>query len=130
MSFVSQDLKIISRIAPERITMTVRGEIDITTAPEFRHAMTDHLWHGPATTLHVDLSGVSFMDSSGVQAMLAVQRTARLMGGGLIVTRTSPHVYRLLSLMGVAARFVGETQATTTANNQQVGRAPSPPVVR
>jgi anti-anti-sigma factor len=88
MSFLVEPLQIISRIAPERVTMTVRGEIDMATAQQFRHEMTDFLSH--SAMLQLDLSGVTFMDSTGVQAMLVVHRTARLLGGDLVITRTSP----------------------------------------
>jgi anti-sigma B factor antagonist len=101
MSFLPEPLQIISRITPQRVTMTVRGEIDLATAPQLRHAMTDRLAHGPASSLALDLSGVSFIDCAGVQALLVVQRTAQLLGGDLILTRTSPQVARLVDLLGL-----------------------------
>jgi anti-sigma B factor antagonist len=114
VSIASKPLQILSLITPERITMTVRGEIDLATAPQLRHAMTDHLEHGSAS-LHLDLSGVTFMDSSGVQAMLAVQRRARPRGSDLILFRSSPQVNRLLELMGLELRFAIEPTAATVA---------------
>jgi len=105
MSFLPEPLQIISRITPERVTMTVRGEIDVATAPRLRHAMTDRLAHGPATSLALDLSGVFFIDCAGVQALLVARRTARLLGGDLILTRTSPQVARLLDLLGLRSQF-------------------------
>ena len=115
MSFSPEALQIISRITPERITMTVRGEIDMATAPHFRHAMTDRLSHGSFTSLHLDLAGVTFMDTSGAYALLAVQRTARLLGGDLILTRSSPQVDRLLSLLALESTFPIEPAAATAA---------------
>jgi anti-anti-sigma factor len=44
---------------------------------------------------------VSFIDCAGVQALLVVQRTAQLLGGDLILTRTSPQVARLVDLLGL-----------------------------
>ena len=111
MSFASRPLQIISLISPERVTMTVRGEIDMATAPDFRDAMTSHLGHRSAGSLHLDLSGVGFMDSAGVHAMLAVQRTARLRSADLILARSSPQVNRLLDLMGLESRFAVESNA-------------------
>ena len=115
MSFLPEPLQIISRIAPERVTMTVRGEIDMATAQQFRHEMTDFL--SPSAILHLDLSGVTFMDSTGVQAMLVVQRTARLLGGDLVLTRTSPQVARLVDLMGLRFQWVATGPPHGAANS-------------
>jgi anti-sigma B factor antagonist len=112
MSIAPNPLRIFSLITPERTIITVHGEIDMATAPQFRHAMTNHLGHGPATSVHLDLSGVTFLDSAGVHAMLAVQRRARLRGSDLILVRSSPRVNRLLDLMGLESTFAAEPSAT------------------
>ena len=101
MAFVAQDLQIICRITLGRITVTVRGEVDLATAPQLRDQLTDRLADAPAHTLHLDLSGVSFMDSSGLLVLLGTQRRARLLGGDLVLTRTSPSMDRLFDLAGV-----------------------------
>jgi anti-anti-sigma factor len=115
MSFAPQPLQFNHRITPERITVIVRGEIDMATAAEFRAAMTDRLSDGSVTSVHLDLSGVSFMDSSGVHAMLSVQRAAQSVGGDLRVTRSSPQVDRLLSVMGLDCVFAEAVSEFTTA---------------
>jgi len=91
--------------------MTVRGEIDIATEPQFRHAMTDRVARDPAVSLHLELSGVTFIDCTGVQALLVAQRTARLLGGDLILTRTSRQVDRLLTLFRLESAFAVESDA-------------------
>jgi len=101
MSFHPDSFQIISRITPGPVTMAVRGEVDLATAPELRRQMTDRLAHASTSTLHLDLSGVSFMDSSGLLVLLGAQRRARLLGGDVVLTRTSPQVARLLDLAGV-----------------------------
>jgi anti-anti-sigma factor len=100
MSFTDKPLKIISRITPHHITMIVRGEVDLATAPQLSHEIADRLSHCPDVTLHLDLSGVPFFDSSGLHVLLAGQRTARLLGGELILTGTSPQVDLLLEVTG------------------------------
>jgi anti-anti-sigma factor len=116
MSFATEPLKIISRVLPGCVTMIVRGECDLDTAPQFGHAIADQLSNGPSTTLCLDLSGVSFMDSSGLQAMLVGQRMARLLGGELVLTGTSRQVDRLLSVTGVKfATDVRPTASSATA---------------
>jgi anti-sigma B factor antagonist len=109
MPFASQPLQITSRITPGRITMTVRGEVDLDTAPQLGQEMSDRLSHGADPRLYLDLSGVSFMDSAGLLALLTGQRAARLLGGELVLTGTSSQVARLLSVTG--AEFAVEVPA-------------------
>jgi anti-anti-sigma factor len=115
MSFAPAPLQIISHITPDYIVMIVRGEVDLATAPQFQHELTDFLSHGPSTTLHLDLAGVSFMDSSGLHALLVGQRTAQLLGGDLILSRTSHQVERLLAITGVPFATATETPHTAAS---------------
>ena len=62
--------------------------------------------------MYLDLSAVSFMDCAGVQALLVGRRTARLLGGDLILCRTSRQVDRLLSLMDLHRAFADESVAS------------------
>jgi anti-anti-sigma factor len=101
MSFAAHPLKIIGRITSEYTTMQVVGEVDIATAPEFRRELARLLSHRPPE-LRVDLSGVSFMDSSGLHALLDASRTAQRQGGKFVLVGTSPQVDRLMSIAGVS----------------------------
>ena len=100
MSFAVQPLKILSDITPTYTTVHVRGEIDMATAPQFRRELEHHLSHGPSD-LRIDLSGVGFMDSAGLHALLVAVRTAHLVGACIALTGTSPQVDRLLQVVGV-----------------------------
>jgi anti-sigma B factor antagonist len=100
MSFAAAPLKILSDITPSATTVHVRGEIDVASAPLFRQELEHHLSHGPSE-LRIDLSGVSFMDSSGLHALLVAVRTANLIGAQIALVATSPQVDRLLSVVGV-----------------------------
>ena len=53
----------------ELCTVSVAGELDLSTAPQFEAAMQEQLEIGPVT-LH--LEQLSFMDSSGVRALHAL----------------------------------------------------------
>jgi anti-sigma B factor antagonist len=112
MSFAPRPFQIISLITPERITVFVHGEIDMAIAPQLRDAITGHLGHGSPTSIQLDLSGVTFMDSAGVHAMLAAKRSARLRRRDLVLARSSPRVNRLLDLMGLESTSAVEPNAT------------------
>jgi len=59
---------------PESGVLKVSGELTIFEAAEFHALLSENLGAHPALT--VDLSGVTELDSSGVQVMLVAQRGA------------------------------------------------------
>jgi anti-anti-sigma factor len=60
----------ISREGPQA-TIAVWGELDLDTSPELRDAF-DTALATPSDTLTLDLSDLSFCDSSGVHALLQI----------------------------------------------------------
>ena len=72
----------------------LEGEIDLAVADEGLRTLLDAAAAGTTT---VDLSGVTFMDSSGLNMLLTVANT--LNGSGpLVIRRPSPAVRRVLDL--------------------------------
>ena len=86
------------------VTLRVAGEIDLGTAPQLREAALDALRHH-GTTLRVDLRDVSFMDSTGIEVLLATRRRASLEGGSLTLYRPSRPVRRILEVTGLDKLF-------------------------
>jgi anti-sigma B factor antagonist len=77
--------------------VTISGEIDILSAPQLRERLLSVIGrHGPQLAL--DLSGVTFIDCTGINALLSVRRRAELEGGSLRVLRASPCVRRVITL--------------------------------
>jgi anti-sigma B factor antagonist len=83
-------------IIPEGTTLTVRGEVDMATAPRLRAELLRHLT--TAESLLLDLEDVTFMDSSGLHVLIASQRRADLLGSHLVITRASTAVERVLEI--------------------------------
>ncbi|MER7004727.1 STAS domain-containing protein [Dactylosporangium sp. NPDC000555] len=84
------------------ITVTASGELDMTTAPELINVLRKAIHrHGPSR-VDLDLTGVTFMDSTGLQVLVAANTDV---GGELRITGTSPTVHRLLQLTGVLEEF-------------------------
>jgi anti-anti-sigma factor len=78
----------------------VHGEIDISTSPWLREDLLSViLRHGPELVL--DLGGVTFMDCTGINLLLATRRRARLAGGWLQVINAAPAVTRIIALTGL-----------------------------
>jgi anti-anti-sigma factor len=95
-------------------TLRLSGEIDLSTAPAVREAALSALQQF-STVLHIDLSGVSFMDSTGLEVLLATRRRAELLGGQLHLKDPTPAVLRVLEVTGVARLFEIETAAIAPA---------------
>ena len=73
---------------------TVRGEIDMASADELSAALDDV---AAEERVVVDLSGVDFMDSSGLAVLLRQSMRRRNAGGALQIRRPSAPVSRLLA---------------------------------
>lgn len=86
------------------LTMTLTGEVDLDSAPRLHQAVqeADAPW---GTHMVADLSGVTFMDSTGVHALLACYERAQDHGGTLSVTGAHGLVERVLYLSGVLSLF-------------------------
>ncbi|MFG1807431.1 STAS domain-containing protein [Streptomyces sp. NPDC049040] len=86
------------------LTVTIAGEIDLDSAPQVYQAVqaADAPW---GTHVVADLSGVTFMDSTGVRMLLACYEHAQEHGGTLSVTGVHDLVERILYLSGVLSLF-------------------------
>lgn len=81
-------------------TVEISGELDIASAPWLRDSLLLAIQHhGPA--ICVDLQGVSFMDCSGVNVLLATARRAWLEGGRMRVVRPSTPAWRIITLLNL-----------------------------
>ena len=95
------ELSIEARAMDDRTVLTVRGELDLYTAP----ALRDRVLAAAAEGQHrlvIDLSGVPFMDSSGLGVIVACLKRLRESGGDLaLVTAPGSPPSKLLSLTGL-----------------------------
>jgi anti-anti-sigma factor len=74
------------------------GELDLATAPDLTSALEPHLRRGGEITL--DVSGLRFMGSSGVQVLIRALQS--LDGRGrLVLMRPVGGVQRLIDVMGL-----------------------------
>ncbi|MBG0833076.1 STAS domain-containing protein [Planomonospora sp. ID67723] len=98
------DLSVISHESPA--VHRVSGEIDISTAPVLHARLQSALTAGGR--LLVDLSGVTFMDARGLGTLVAVNNTARELGGTVQLIGVPAAVRRLLRLTGLNRLFTLE----------------------
>lgn len=84
-----------------RVALT--GEIDQHFAAEARAKLDPLLGDGRIRRLIFDLSGVAFMDSSGVGMILGRYRKLMSFGGSMDITGAKAGVDRVLRMSGVYA---------------------------
>ena len=84
-----------------RLTVGVDFELDQHHADIARNELEALLADTSITHLTLDLSGMRFMDSSGIGFILGRVRTLERRGGRVAVTGISPHVDRILKMSGI-----------------------------
>ncbi|MEV6210736.1 STAS domain-containing protein [Kitasatospora sp. NPDC051914] len=89
--------------------VTARGEIDIETADALRARLEAAL--SRHAHVAVDLSGVTFIDCSGLRALTAAHRLARRTGRRLTLRAPSRPVVRLLALTRLDREFPVELRS-------------------
>ncbi len=88
-----------------RCTVSAAGEVDIATVEEFLAEVRSALDAG-ATAVELDLSRVTFIDSSGLGALVRLRSEADDRGVRLELTQVPAKVSRILELTGLAGVFL------------------------
>ena len=84
--------------------LAVRGEVDVSSAPALRNELDQLLAEGN-TTVIVDLSGVGFLDSTGLGALVSARANAADAGGDLPVVCDHERVLKLFTITGLDGVF-------------------------
>ncbi|MGH9032544.1 MAG: STAS domain-containing protein [Acidimicrobiia bacterium] len=84
--------------------LVVHGEIDLAAADDFRDELRTLIGEANSPAL-VDLSGVTFMDSSGVDALASARRRADDADVELILVEPSSPVRMVLEVAGLWTHF-------------------------
>jgi anti-anti-sigma factor len=71
-----------------RAHLTLRGELDLATAPELEQLVNERL-DSPQEVV-VDLRGLEFMDSSGIRVLVAAHARAGRTGTRVFIVRPAP----------------------------------------
>lgn len=82
--------------------LSVKGEIDIATAPELEERLRAATGDG---TLVVDLTEVAFIDSTGLRALLTANEAASDAGSKLVLVVAEGPVTKLFDITGVDRIF-------------------------
>ena len=81
----------------------VVGEIDVASADEFSHRLLECLER--SHSLEVDLGGMTFMDSSGLGALVRLRTEAEIAGKDVALVNVRSSTARLLKVTGLQGLF-------------------------
>jgi len=96
-------LRVSVEASERRHLIVLEGELDLASARLLTSAFEAVLPHANAVVL--DLDRLSFIDSSGLVAVLSCEDRCRQHGVGFAVTEGSPPVRRLFDLAGVTSQL-------------------------
>ncbi|HEY3725200.1 MAG TPA: STAS domain-containing protein [Acidimicrobiia bacterium] len=82
---------------PDSMVVSVRGNLDMRSAPELRHRLLE-LLDPPVKMMILDVAALAFMDNSGAALLLAARRDAEDRGVMLQVMLGSARSSRALEL--------------------------------
>lgn len=101
----SELLDVDIRFCGAELRVAVRGELDFGTEETLVGLATGAMSSPSACSAVVDLTGVSFIDSSGLRAVLRCRDVARARGLDFCLAVSEGPVSRLLEVAGVKAWF-------------------------
>jgi anti-sigma B factor antagonist len=100
------ELNVSSTSQEDHVIVIATGEIDLYTAPRLHSelaAVIDNT--APASRIVVDMSGVEFCDSTGMNVLLSCLRQARERGGELELAAPRTAVRKILQVTGLDGVF-------------------------
>ncbi|GGO74815.1 hypothetical protein GCM10012276_23670 [Nocardioides deserti] len=89
---------------PPQLHVVVTGELDVLSVSGLRGAVARRSADGCRSVV-IDLEGVTFIDCTGLSALLACQQEVAASGGTFSVAALSAAVARVVELTGTAGRF-------------------------
>jgi anti-sigma B factor antagonist len=97
-------------LAGEMLTVYVTGELDAELAPAVADQISSNL-HPSCRELWLDLSEVTFCDSSGMRLLFSLHRQMTAAGGRCILYDPAPPVRKVLAMVDPQAKLKIRTGA-------------------
>lgn len=84
--------------------LSVQGEVDVYTAPQFREQLIQLVDQGQRSIL-VDLEGVEFLDSTGLGVLVGGLKRVRSHNGDLSLVCTQHRILKVFEITGLTKVF-------------------------
>jgi anti-sigma B factor antagonist len=88
-----------------QVHLALSGELDLATVGALHEAVAEQLAAGPVGDLVLDLTGITFLDSSGLGALLQVRSAVQSAGGELRISAVAPGPARVIAIAGLSGTF-------------------------
>ncbi len=98
------DLDVETGTVGDASLLSLRGEIDVYTAPRLRQAIID-LVEGGATRIVVDMEKVDFLDSTGLGVLVGGLKRVRVKDGSLSIVTTQDKILKIFDITGLSRVF-------------------------
>jgi anti-anti-sigma factor len=82
----------------------LHGEFDLSGVPLFQRELKRAL-AGPAQAVALDLRGLTFVDSSGLRALIVAHKELNEAGRPCVVVKGPQRIHKLLEITGLKSRF-------------------------
>lgn len=92
-----EDFEVAGRPAADWAVLDLSGEIDINSAPRLKEAIVASIARGNVKVA-LNMADVSFMDSTGLAALVAGAKRTREADGDLALIRPNGQIRRILSI--------------------------------
>ena len=116
------ELNVSSRYHDDHTIVTICGEIDLYTAPRLHSELAAVLVEGMPARVLIDMSGVEFCDSTGMNVLLSCLRRVRERGGELEIASPKPAVRKILQVTGLDSVFTLVGDANMSRSKPAVPR--------
>ena len=122
------DLRLRTRTLGRTTIVDVAGEVELHSAPQLRAELL-RACDTQQPCVVVDLSGVTFIDSSGIGVVVGGLKRARERGGALVLVSPQPRVRRIFEITGLLAAlpfFESIDSAVAACPGASVPQEPQP----
>jgi anti-sigma B factor antagonist len=110
-------LRTTSHLVNDAHVITLSGHLDTTSAAQFRHCLTQ-IDLNDGARLVLDLSELTFCDSSGITALITARHHAHANQTHLALAAVPTHITRILHVVGLEQFFTTHpTVETATADS-------------
>jgi anti-sigma B factor antagonist len=100
-----------SRVTDKIPVVTLRGEIDLVVAPDLQERLDDLLMAG-STSIVVDLTDVTFLDSIALGVLVGAVQQCRDADGDLHLILTDPKVLKVFEITDLLSTFQIHSELT------------------
>jgi anti-sigma B factor antagonist len=104
LEFMAIEFSIEDRRVGDAHVVSVKGEIDLFTAPDFKQRVSAPIDAGVPKVV-VDLSETTFIDSSSLGVLIGAHRRLKLHGGSLAIVCSNESIAKTFRITGLDGVF-------------------------